>query len=269
MTRRPPRVACPGRWTPWGGSRKGKPPRPDPSLAPAYLALTPLRGWQSGYAGSAHHAHPQGAQGMPPERPHHRGSRREGATPPNQPRSGIGGETPQALRWLGPRPRAGTGSAAWHVKRTAQGPALRVGPRRPRHRGARRNPLGELAASRMERGGAGGARWEQVHTSWLDQERNPDARASQLNGGLAPGRELRAPDGALAAGCLQPGRRQSGQLGRWTGAEGEWDENPDTPSTTRVTHRPRSESGTAREALGWHTRGPGSGCPRAGRVGEG
>ena len=111
-----------------GRVTEGQAPRPDPSLAPAYLALTPLRGWQSGYAGSAHHAYPQGAQGMPPERPHHRGSRREGARPPNQPRSGIGGQPPQALRRLGPRSSAGTGPATWHVKRKAQGPALRVRP---------------------------------------------------------------------------------------------------------------------------------------------
>ena len=39
-----------------GRVTEGQAPRPDPSLAPAYLALTPLRGWQSGYAGSAHHA---------------------------------------------------------------------------------------------------------------------------------------------------------------------------------------------------------------------
>ena len=39
------------------------PSRPDPSLAPAYLALTSIRVVLSGCAGSAHHAHLQGTQG--------------------------------------------------------------------------------------------------------------------------------------------------------------------------------------------------------------
>lgn len=87
----------------------------------------------------------------------------------------------------------------------------------------------EPATSRMERGGAGGAKREQVHTSGPDQGYHLGIPAPHSLRGPAQGRELRAPQGVPVIGRLQPGRRQSGwhsPLGRWTGAEGSGTKTP-------------------------------------------
>ena len=75
---------------------------------------------------------------------------------------------------------------------------------------------------RMERGGAGGAWREQVHTS-RGPIRGPNDYPHRGSDGPSPRDGSREPgshhDGL---GCLQPGRRQGGPIGspgRWTGAD--------------------------------------------------
>ena len=92
-----------------GRVTEGQSPRPDPNLAPAYLALMPLRASAVRVRRGAHHAHPQGMQGTPPERLHHRRSRRGRALSVNQPPRGIGSQSLSGTPTVGPRPGAGPG----------------------------------------------------------------------------------------------------------------------------------------------------------------
>ena len=105
-----------------GRVTEGQPPRPDPNLAPAYLALMPLRASAVRVRRGAHHAHPQGMQGTPPERLHHRRSRRGRALSVNQPPRGIGSQSLSGTPTVGPRPGAGpgTGRCTWNARPLAR-----------------------------------------------------------------------------------------------------------------------------------------------------
>jgi len=105
-----------------GRVTEGQSPRPDPNLAPAYLALMPLRASAVRVRRGAHHAHPQGMQGTPPERLHHRRSRRGRALSVNQPPRGIGSQSLSGTPTVGPRPGAGpgTGRCTWNARPLAR-----------------------------------------------------------------------------------------------------------------------------------------------------
>ena len=59
-TRQAPAGHVAGAMDALGRVTEGQPPRPDPNLAPAYLALMPLRASAVRVRRGAHHAHPQG-----------------------------------------------------------------------------------------------------------------------------------------------------------------------------------------------------------------
>ena len=122
-----------------GRVTEGQSPRPGPNLAPAYLALMPLRASavrvrrgrtprpSPGYAGYA---------------------TRKAPLPPKQAGKGSDGQSTAPRHWQSLPPgtptvraatRRRTRLRALHVERTAHGPALRVGLGRLRHRGAGRN----------------------------------------------------------------------------------------------------------------------------------
>ena len=148
--------------TPTGPESRTGVSRPD---APTRLAVrvrrerTPrLAPGRPGYATQKGHT-TEGAGGKGRGRP----TNRAAALEANPPRHSVGsGHDPAPA----PALRRGTSNARPRARLSESGPRLLS------HRGTRRNPSGELATSRMERGGAGGAWWEQVHTSGLDQERH-------------------------------------------------------------------------------------------------
>ena len=193
-----------------GRVTEGQPPRPDPNLAPAYLALMPLRASAVRVRRGAHHAHPQGMQGTPPERLHHRRSRRGRALSVNQPPRGIGSQSLSGTPTVGPRPGAGpgTGRCTWNARPLAR--LSESAPGRLSHTGVGRNAQ---ARTRDLMVGRRWGRWGEVG-GWAGSHIR--ARSGAPPSKLAPRCHW---DPALGGNCgsrwhdwsecLQPGRRQS------------------------------------------------------------
>ena len=194
-----------------GRVTEGQSPRPDPNLAPAYLALMPLRASAVRVRRGAHHAHPQGMQGTPPERLHHRRSRRGRALSVNQPPRGIGSQSLSGTPTVGPRPGAGpgTGRCTWNARPLARlsesVPGRLSHKRRGEERsGANPRPHGWKEVGPVGRSGEVG----QVHTSGLDQEHHPESLPHAVNG-TRPWAGNCGSRWHDWSECLQPGRRQS------------------------------------------------------------
>jgi len=194
-----------------GRVTEGQPPRPDPILAPAYLALMPLRASavrvrrgrtprpSPGYAGYA-------TRKAPPS--------------PEQAGKGAVGQSTAPRHWQSVPLRHSDGRAATrcrtrhralHVERTAAGPALRVGPRSAKsyrrgeeRSGANPRPHGWKEVGPVGRSGEVG----QVHTSGLDQEHHPESLPHAVNG-TRPWAGNCGSRWHDWSECLQPGRRQS------------------------------------------------------------
>ena len=217
-----------------GRVTEGQSPRPDPNLAPAYLALMPLRASavrvrrgrtprpSPGYAGYA-------TRKAPPS--------------PEQAGKGAVGQSTAPRHWQSVPLRHSDGRAATrcrtrhralHVERTAVGPALRVGPGRLSHKGVGRNAQ---ARTRDLMVGRRWGRWGEVG-GWAGSHIR--ARSGAPPSKLAPrcqrdpalGGELRVPMARLERMPAARAKAElpDGSLGRWTGAEGS---GPRCPSLHR------------------------------------
>ena len=211
----------------------GQSPRPDPNLAPAYLALMPLRASavrvrrgrtprpSPGYAGYA-------TRKAPPS--------------PEQAGKGAVGQSTAPRHWQSVPLRHSDGRAATrcrtrhralHVERTAAGPALRVGPRSAKsyrrgeeRSGANPRPHGWKEVGPVGRSGRLGRFTHQGSIRSTTQKACPT-----LSMGPGPGRGIAGPDGTTGANACSPGEgRAAGWQSRsLDGRRGEWAEVPVTP----------------------------------------
>ena len=217
-----------------GRVTEGQSPRPDPNLAPAYLALMPLRASAVRVRRGAHHAHPQGMQGTPPERLHHRRSRRGRALSVNQPPRGIGSQSLSGTPTVGPRPGAGpgTGRCTWNARPLAR--LSESAPGRLSQIGVGRNAQ---ARTRDLMVGRRWGRWGEVG-GWAGSHIRarsgapPSKLAPRCQRNPALGGELRVPMARLERMPAARAKAElpDGSLGRWTGAEGS---GPRCPSLHR------------------------------------
>lgn len=162
---------------------------------------------------------------MPPKRPHYHWSRRGPALFSTRQKNNGSEDI---------HPGTSAARAADPVLAPASGPARGTqdagtarwpSPRPLRQRGAGRNRWSEPATSRMERGGAGGAWWEQVHTSGPDQ-----------------GCQIKAPH--LATTGARPGAGKAGPR-----RERRWQASC-SPGEGRVAGIAHSVAGRARKGVG-------------------